>query len=132
MLDRIRWKLQDFMSGRNGMDDINRVLFGIFFVIWIVSMFVRSRILSIVYLVLMIAFMYRALSRNISARQRENDKFVALINLVKTSFKYRKDYKVYMCMNCNKIVRLPKNRGKVESSCPMCHTAKIIYTGKRK
>ncbi len=37
-------------------------------------------------------------------------------------------YRFYNCPNCNQKVRVPKGRGKIEITCPKCHTSFIRKT----
>ena len=39
-----------------------------------------------------------------------------------------KTHKYYKCPTCKQVVRVPKGRGKIEISCPKCHTKFIKRT----
>lgn len=71
--------------------------------------------------------LYRTFSRNISARQAENYKFLSWWNRVKGWFSrtkdravQSKDYKFYACPNCGQEVRVPRGKGKIRITCPKC------------
>ena len=65
-------KIMRFMYGRNGMDALNHALFYTYLVLWIVSLFVRSAILSGLCTVCAVWMLFRCFSRNLEARRREN------------------------------------------------------------
>ena len=47
MLNKLKWKLQQYMIGRNGSDDLCRSLTGVSFVIYIISVIADSGLLLI-------------------------------------------------------------------------------------
>jgi len=65
----------EFMRGRNGMDFLNKVLFGVILVLDIVSIITRLRMFYSLFLIVSVIFFYRFFSKNIMARQRENNAF---------------------------------------------------------
>ena len=132
MLDKLRWTLQNFMNGRNGNDDLNRALFAVAVIAYIVSLFVKRPWLSALTLVLFIVVLVRSLSRNLAQRQRENDWFTGQIQLIRLRWELRKEYKVFRCRRCGRNIRVPRHRGRIEVTCPSCREVKIMYTGKRK
>lgn len=131
MKDRMRrllWKYQDFMRARNGMDDLNQGLWYLFIGVTILQLFLRGALLSMIGTVSAIVLLFRAHSKNLAKRQKENQQYVEMINLVKAKWKNRKEYKVFRCKNCGKLVRVPKGKGKIEASCPRCRQRKICRT----
>ena len=131
MWNKIRYKLAMFLYGRNGLDDLNKIIF-VFSLIWMIVFFITgNRIFDVIYLVHAAVFLFRALSKNLPQRRKENDWVMSWIRLVKTAWKDRKGYVVYRC-SCGRIVRIPRHRGKVEARCPGCTKRKIINTGKKK
>ena len=65
-------KIMRFMYGRNGMDALNHALFYTYLVLWILSLFVRSAVLSGLCTVAALYMLFRCFSRNLDARRREN------------------------------------------------------------
>lgn len=127
-MNRFRQKIQQFMYGRNGADDISRVAVWAALILMLISMFTKKG--TVLYLVGMAALFYslfRMYSRNISARRRENDKFLCLCSSVSGWFKKKKwqltdlkTHKIYRCPNCRQKIRVPKGKGNIVIRCPKC------------
>lgn len=125
----MREKLQRFMMGRYGVDQLNRVYIGLVFVLLVLSMITRWSILYLVALALLVYSYYRMFSRNISKMYAQNQKFlnirykaVAKWNKTKNHMKQRKVYRFYKCPSCKQKVRVPKGKGKICITCPKCRT----------
>lgn len=124
---RIREALIRFMSGRNGMDNLNMVIFWIYLVLLIASMITQSLILNYISLFLVIVFLFRSLSRNIYKRQLENEKYLEKTKGIRSHFKRQKnkwrDRKTHIykkCPGCKTYLRLPKQKGTHIAVCPKC------------
>lgn len=74
----MRWmeKLARFFAGRYGIDSLYTALTVVSFTLMIVNLFIGSLIITAIVFALIIWSMFRSLSRNIPARQRENAIFV--------------------------------------------------------
>lgn len=123
----MREKLQRFMAGRYGVDQLNRVYIGLTFVLLILSMITRWSILYLVALGILIYSYYRMFSRNVSKMYAQNQKFlnmrcraVAKWNKTKNHMKQRKVYRFYKCPSCKQKVRVPKGKGRICITCPRC------------
>lgn len=87
---------------------------------------VRHYILSILALAIFAVAIWRMLSRNIYARQKENAAYLRIWYRVKgffLRFKPRADaktHKHFKCPKCRQEVRVPKGKGKVLITCPKC------------
>lgn len=127
----MREKMQRFMSGRYGADELCRLLSAVALGCLVVSMF--SPLLSglaVFYwlgIALMIYSCFRMLSKNTSKRYQENQKFLnwryqmtVKQNRRKTRFAQRKIYRFYKCPQCSQKVRVPKGKGKICITCPKC------------
>ncbi len=127
-LQRMLMALQRFMNGRyGGIDALNFALMILYVIFCILQIFFRNPLVYILSFLPAIAFIFRMLSRNISARQRENQKFLEITAPVQKIFrKYRrrirdgKTYKYFSCPNCHKELRVPRGRGNIEITCPHC------------
>lgn len=132
-MNRFSMWFANVMRGRYGMDSMNRFLLIVAFVLIVADWILRWRILDFLTLGLLIYVYCRMFSRNIYARQRENQRFLQL------SAKYRrsgggagagpgftvvkdKTHKILRCPNCGERLRVPKGAGKIMISCPHCHT----------
>lgn len=128
-----RYKLMQYMSGRHGPDMLTYFLLGCAFAVSFINIFLSvfvSRVVTalvqlIVYALLGYA-VFRFLSRNISARRRENDWFVSKLNLIKRKREFNNQKKadkchVYKkCPYCKAVLRLPHRLGKHKTVCPKC------------
>ena len=123
----IRNFLRNFMVGRYGPDQLIVALIVLSFVLSIVHGISRfTPILYISYVILALA-LFRMLSRNISRRRAENDKFIRYwwpirtkIVQVFSNFKDRKTFKYFSCPSCVNTLRVPRGKGKLQVTCPKC------------
>ena len=65
MLDRIKWKIREFMSGRNGLDELNKTLFLGSLILYVISAIIHNGVLYWLSLCGLIYYCYRAFSRNL-------------------------------------------------------------------
>jgi len=131
MLNKIRYALYRFMSGRYGNDELGFTLLGISVLLSVSSGFFGEQALLIrfiSYVPLLIEF-YRLFSRRIGKRRQENQWFLNLIKPLRRNFKVfllnikDKNSRYYTCPKCSQMVRVPKGRGHIEINCPHCHTS---------
>ncbi len=122
-----RERLARFMAGRYGIDRLYHFLLAICLCIIVINFFAHSFILSLIESALFAFTIYRVLSRNIYKRQRENEKFLKLIdkpqkyfNLLKCKQRDRKTHVYKKCPSCKNNLRLPKEKGKHTVVCPCC------------
>ena len=128
-------KLRDwwarFSYGRYGNDQFGRFLVIFALVLAIVSMFTSNW----VYIAALAVFIYayfRIFSKNIRARQKENEWFLGIGRWFSNLFGGRKkngyssnraqnaNYKVFKCPKCGQKLRVPRGRGKIEIRCRKC------------
>ena len=124
---RMRERMQGFMAGRDGTDQLSKVILWISLACLAVSMFTRLNVFYILGLVLLIYTYYRMFSRNVAKRYAENQKylnwrygFAVRRNKRKVHWEQRKIYRFYKCPQCRQKVRVPKGKGKVAITCPKC------------
>ena len=86
MMNKIRLALYRFFMGRNGADDLYRASFLFYLILFVISLFVRSTVLNVILLVLAIWIVFRALSKNIPARRRENKAYLKVKNRISRFF----------------------------------------------
>ena len=126
------WRLQRFLYGRYGTDQLNLMLLILGVVL---TLFGRLFFFPLYWVgdVLFVLALFRTFSRNIPARQRENQNFLRLsapvrswISLQIRRFRERKQYKYFRCPMCKQQLRAPRGRGKIEVTCQKCrHVFKI-------
>lgn len=124
----MRWKLANFMRNRNGTDELSRCIFTISLLFYLMSVIFRSSILYFVAVIGIFYSFFRVFSKDIAERQRENGKFIQFFQLQKKKFKMRKEYRVFTCKGCGQHIRVPKKKGKVEVTCPICGRKTIHRT----
>lgn len=123
----IRERIARFMMGRNGADAFYHFLIATCCVIVVVNVFVGSSILALAESALLFYAIFRAMSRNVYKRRRENDVFLKIIAKPKDYFKLQKakmrDRKTHVfkkCPSCKNNLRLPRQKGKHTVVCPCC------------
>ena len=125
-------KLNKFMYGRYGNDELNQFIFKLVIGSLIISLLTKSisYISDIFYYIsicLAIMVYFRIFSKNFNKRYAERQSFLDYSNKVKTYLnnknKMKKEKQVYAffkCPSCKQKVRVPKGRGKISSHCPKC------------
>lgn len=136
--DNLRYRFQEWMTGRYGADELNRLMMIGALVFFIASLFSGKvgwlRYMIIPGLVLVIFATIRQFSRNVYARSKERDaylrikqKITGFFKLQKRMWSERKTHRYYRCPKCHVAVRVPKGRGKIQITCPKCRE-KFIKT----
>ena len=125
----MRDKFQRFMQGRYGADQLYRVMLIGGAVLVILSNFIFEVFFLLLGWILVVLAFVRAFSKDYSRRYAENQKFLELTGKIRKVFgkqryvmEQRKDYHIYTCPQCRQKIRMPRGKGKVEISCPKCHT----------
>ena len=138
----IRWlvfmfrdKMMRFMVGRNGVDQLGRATTWLALLLMLTTMLTHSAMVYLLALLLIIYSYFRMMSRNISKRYLENQKYLQItdrirpflnkvefkmqstIRKVANWFSQRKYYRFYKCPNCHQKLRVPKGHGKIEITC---------------
>lgn len=116
--------IRRFMQGRYGSDVLTLFLMCVGIGLNIVSMFVPF--FSLFALAIFVFAVWRMLSRNIYARQKENAAYLRGWYRVKNFFLHlgpradAKTHKHYKCPGCRQEVRVPRGKGKILITCPRC------------
>lgn len=118
--------LRRLMYGRYGSDALNQFLMVIALVLLIPWFFTHWAIFSILILALIILIYCRMFSRNIYKRSAENQKFLAWFAPIQRKLAGRKmqmqdkAHRYYKCPSCGRTLRVPRDRGRIEITCPHC------------
>ena len=124
MWNKIRWYLEKFMIGRNGRDELQLLSMWISVVLVIVSpmvtKLVRIPICDTLAFLLMVYSMFRFFSKDVYRRREENQKFLREVEFLKLRISVRKTHKIYRCKGCGRKIRVPRGKGKIEITCPLC------------
>lgn len=128
-------KIQKFMYGRYGPDDLYHFLFKLYFVFFIIDIFVNFPILGYIELLIIVVMFYRFFSKKIYKRSDENRLFLNYKKRIIKPFKgitkkinniiknmRDKSYIYKKCRKCGTIIRLPlpSNYGIKKVKCPNC------------
>ena len=125
------YKIQEFMRGRYGFDELNGALIVLSIILSVVSRFVFSFlphiILQVISLLLLVLCVFRTLSRNCWQREKENSVFKPVYVKVKDFFKitYKRfrdgrTHRYYKCPNCKAQLRVKNIKGSHTIRCPKC------------
>ncbi len=125
---KIKYAMQRFMYGRNGNDGLCLVLVWIYLGLWILSAVsvllpygtVWGIVLSALQLSVLLYYGFRVLSRNVTARRRECDRFFGFFRSRRNRFRDRKTHVYKKCPYCRAMLRLPRRKGKHTVCCPAC------------
>lgn len=128
-------KIQKFMYGRYGPDELYHFLFKLYIFLLIIDLFVNSRIFDVLELLILVIIFYRFFSRKIYKRSDENRIFLKVKNKILRPFiRVRKNFvswiknikdKNYIykkCRKCKTVIRLPlpDEKGIKYVKCPKC------------
>lgn len=126
----MREKLQRFMWGRYGNDQLNRFLMAVMLVCLVLSMIFRFRgPFYFIALAALVCSYFRMFSRNTSKRSAENQWYLKRSMKVRGFFQKKKrelsqlkQYHIYRCPNCRQKLRVPRGRGRIAVTCRKCGT----------
>ena len=125
-------RMQRFMAGRYGNDQLNQFIFIVAIISMVLDIITRQSLFYTLTLVLLILAYVRVFSRNINKRYEENMKFLqkkdAILNKFRKQKYYaaqRRNFHIYTCHQCKQKIRIPKGKGKISITCPKCRTSFI-------
>lgn len=140
----MRERLNRFMAGRYGVDELSRFMLylSLFLMLseFILNFFSEnavvsliSRIVNLVALIIIILNLVRIFSRNHTRQYKINQWFLRTKGRIIGFFKGNrstadKTKKVFKCPKCSQRVRVPRGRGRIEITCPRCRTRFIKKT----
>ena len=117
------------MQGRYGHDKLNTFIWIVAALLYLINLFVRTPILMIAILLVGALAVYRSLSKNITKRLYENNRFVSIYTAAADFFKRQfmkvRDFKTHRylrCPHCKAQLRLKKRTGVQKIHCPKCGT----------
>lgn len=127
-MNKFLQNLEHFLQGRYGIDELNKCLFVIYIVFFVLNLLTGDSLFYVCGLMTVLYLFFRCLSTNIEARRKENEKierFTAKINkkyrLYKRMWADRKTHVYRKCPHCHTMIRLPKVKGQHTTTCPKCH-----------
>lgn len=114
------------MVGRYGVDQLGYALLAVYFVLWLLSSLLRSRLLNLLATLCALLVFYRMFSRQIDRRRAENSRFLDLVRPIVHRYNVNKcrrndkDHCYFRCPNCGQQLRVPKGKGKISITCRSC------------
>ena len=135
MDDRIR----KFMYGRYGPDELYRFQLILYLITIFISIFIKSKILSVIQLLLIISIFFRPMSKKIYKRSNENQIYLKIKNKIAKPFINikrnikDKDHIYKKCRKCKTTLKLPlpSKRGIKHAKCPHCGKRITLFTLKK-
>lgn len=128
----MRERIQRFMMGRYGNDQLNQFIFIVAIISMVLELITHLALFYILALILLILGYIRTFSKNINRRYEENMKYLekkdAILNRFRREKYYaaqRKDFHIYTCPQCRQKIRIPRGKGRISITCPKCRTSFI-------
>ncbi len=119
-------KIRTFMYGRYGFDELSMFLSVFALVLAFASSFFPP--ISFLALITLFFSIYRTYSRKLEKRRRERDAYLNFVGKIKRGFSLRRDmwrdrktHRYYKCPVCKAHLRVPKGKGEITITCPVCH-----------
>ena len=114
------------MYGRYGNDQLNLFLIVLYLSLYL--LFAATRFVPLYWLtvVLILAALFRTLSRNLTRRREENDRFLCLVDpavrwlRLHRTIRRDKEHRYFKCPNCGQMLRVPRGKGKITVTCRGC------------
>ena len=127
-MEKFRQFLYRFMQGRYGTDELCKATIIGSVILYVVYAMTGFRVFNSLAFLGMVYTLFRSLSKDINKRYMENQRFLKVLNLNKVKFEQRKEYKIFKCKSCGRNIRVPRKKGKIEVTCPVCGNKTIHRT----
>jgi len=125
-------KLRQVFAGRQGMDELSKLLFWSGIVLFALALPAGGGLASLLSTLALMCLMFafgRAFSRNLPMREAENRLLLGWIEKKKREwaawkdrFANRRTYKYFKCPACGKWLRVPRHKGKIHINCRCGYT----------
>jgi hypothetical protein len=120
-------KLERFMRGRYGHDELNRVLSASALAFCFISLIIQWLSLSSLSMALVIICIFRSFSKNTGARAREanyyfslKSRFIRFAGNITAQVRQRMTHRIFSCPSCGRRCRVPKGKGRIRITCKGC------------
>lgn len=128
-LERLQWRMANAMQGRRGADGFSNFLVVAGIVLLLASILPGLDALSWLAFAAFAYSLFRCYSKNISARQRENEAYERIAQKPKRFFSLagkawtnRKTTRYFKCKGCGQVLSVPRGKGELRVVCPKCKT----------
>ena len=125
-------KLQNLFLGRQGMDELSKLLFWAGLAGIALACFLPGALRTLIFscaLALLIFSFVRAFSRDLPAREAENVQYLRFLErkkldraAAKERRSHRKEYRYFKCPGCGTWLRVPRGKGKIHINCRCGYT----------
>ena len=134
----MRERMARFMAGRNGNDQLNRLLMlADVIALLLASLLSRTALGGVLYtlaLILLVLTYFRMFSRDVYRRRSENERYLrekqkllSRLRVLRERWRQRKDYRFFTCPSCKAVMRVPRGKGRIRVVCQKCGST---FTGK--
>lgn len=134
-MSKFRQKVMQFMQGRYGADQFSKFLIYLSLILLVITLFCRNNFIYYIAVIVLFYSYFRMLSRNISKRYAENQKYLSVrykvvgkFNWIKLRIKDSKTHRIFKCPSCSQKIRVPKGKGRISIKCPKCRIEFIKKT----
>lgn len=131
--------LNNILYGRNGIDELGLFTIWVYIVISLINLFTNSFMGDFSALLLVALILFRMLSKNFTARQKENNVFKKITNFIFKPFENLKrnikdkEHVYKKCSKCKTVLKLPlpSKKGFQKAKCPKCKKSLTLFTFKQ-
>ncbi len=134
MATTLKDKISAIFAGRNGLDMWNYIIIAVDVALIAVSILANSYLPLVFAFLLVVLFLFRALSRNLEKRQKEcrffTDAAAAIVRQHKLNGMRWKDRRTHVykkCPACRKVLRVKRRKGPKDIHCPYCNNDFRIF-----
>lgn len=127
--------LRKWMYGRHGIDQLGVALMILYLVLSLIGRMFRFVPLWLLSAVPLVLCLYRMLSRDHTKRVQENIRFLQWWSPLArwahgfaARLKDRRTHRYFKCPQCGSTLRVPKGKGKIRITCPVCRTEFVKKT----
>ena len=125
-------KFMRFMSGRNGVDELNRFLLAATLICYFISILTNWSILYFIAVLILFYGYFRMFSRNLYKSSEENRTYLNKTSKIRykwnaklSQLKQLRTHHIYKCPTCKQKIRVPRGKGRIEIRCPKCRSTFI-------
>lgn len=115
------------MWERYGTDELYFFMFIMLIALLLLNFYIDNAIIAVITLVLPFFMLYRAFSKDIPKRKRENDVYLKTVGKIFAPFillhnkrKMKSEYYFIKCKDCDAVLRVPKDEEKITLICTRC------------
>ncbi len=130
--NRFQYRLANWMSGRRGVDRLSNALIILAVALIVVDMLTGIGLFYLLALAVIALSLFRTLSRNMAARERENAAYEelmakprALFSNTGTAWRNRKTTIYFKCDGCGTVLSVPRGKGTIRVTCPKCRAQQV-------